>query len=68
MKRNKPLIFVATDSPCVNTGFGRVCRNLVERWVKTGKYQIVCMGTNDRAEDHPLRHMYGSDLIIEPLP
>jgi glycosyltransferase involved in cell wall biosynthesis/ADP-heptose:LPS heptosyltransferase len=66
--KSKPTILVCTDSPVVNTGFGKVCRNLVVRWVETGKYNIVCMGTNDRAEHSYLRGMVDKGLIIEPLP
>lgn len=65
-KRDKPVIFVATDSPAVNTGFGKVCRELVTRWAATNKYTIVCMGVNDRAEWHPIRNH--PNIIIEPLP
>lgn len=64
--KRKTVIFVMTDSPAVNTGFGKVCRENVLRWAATGKYTIVCMGTNDRGEwDEIRRH---PDIIIEPLP
>lgn len=63
----KPVILVHTDSPQVSTGFGRVCYNLVTRWLQTGKYRIVVLGMNDRGEYHPLRQAH-PDLIIEPLP
>lgn len=65
--KKKPTILVCTDSPVVSTGFGRVCNNLITRWLNTGKYRIVVMGTNDRAEYHPMRGAH-PDLIIEPLP
>lgn len=65
--KKKFTIMVCTDGPHVTTGFGRVCNELVMRWLETGKYKIVCMAMNDRGEFHPLRQ-YSQDLIIEPLP
>lgn len=65
--KEKATILIVTDSPVVNTGFGRVCNELTSRWLKTGKYKIVCLGINDRGDFHPLRQT-SPDLIIEPLP
>ena len=64
-KDGKWVIFWATDSPCVNTGFGRVSYEVITRLLKTGKYEIHVMGTNDRGEPHPLRGIKG--LFIYPL-
>jgi len=60
-------ILVCTDGPQITTGFGRVCYELVTKWLETGKYRIVCMAMNDRGDYHPLRQL-SKDLIIEPLP
>jgi glycosyltransferase involved in cell wall biosynthesis len=58
-------LFWATDSPVVGTGFGRVSYELITRLLKTGRYEIHVMGTNDRGEPHELRGM--KDLFIYPL-
>jgi len=38
------------DSPKVNTGFGVVAREILGRLYKTGKYEIFCLGINDRGD------------------
>ena len=58
-------ILWCTDSPCVETGFGRVSSQLILRLLKTGRYEIHVMGTNDLGEPHPLRGH--PDLHIYPL-
>lgn len=65
--KKKATILVCTDGPSVTTGFGKVCFNLITRWLATGKYRIVVMATNDRGEYHPIKHS-SPDLIVEPLP
>lgn len=67
VEKNKPTLFLASDAPGLATGYSIVITNLVTRWLATNKYKIVCMGTNDRGEHHPLRQL-SKDLIIEPLP
>lgn len=39
-------ILAYMDSPCANTGFGVVARNILTRLYKTGKYEIECLGIN----------------------
>jgi len=46
------------DTPAVQTGFGRVARELLNRLRETGKYEIVCLGLNDRGEPHPIREKF----------
>ena len=64
-KKKIKLLWVS-DGPTVGTGFGRVGYEIITRLLKTGRYEIVCLATNDRGEYHPMRGM--KDLIIEPLP
>lgn len=64
-KTKKYKILWCTDSPCVNTGFGRVSQELITRLLETGKYEIHVMGTNDKGDPHPMRDVEG--LHIYPL-
>lgn len=52
------------DSPTVQTGFGRVARELLTRLKKTGKYEISVLGLNDRGEPSP----YREEFDIYPCP
>lgn len=64
---DKKTILVVGEGPHLATGFAKVTREVITRWLATGKYRIVVMATNDRGDYHPMKSV-SPDLIIEPLP
>lgn len=53
------------DSPKVRTGFGRVAFEVLSRLYMTGKYEIHCLGINDRGEPTDFQ---GPGIFHYPLP
>ena len=54
------------DSPKVNTGFGVVAREVLSRLNATGKYEIHCVGINDKGDPNRFAECQG--MIHYPLP
>lgn len=52
--RNKIKLFVYTDSPTTTTGFGILCRHILEGLYNTGLYDITVLGINEIGEPHQL--------------
>lgn len=55
-KKIKVLAYM--DSPVVQTGFGRVSREILTRLQDTGLFDIVVVGLNDRGEYHEQRNKF----------
>lgn len=53
------------DSPKVRTGFGRVAFEILSRLYRTGKYEIHCVGINDRGDPTDFQ---GPGIFHYPLP
>jgi len=61
MEKKKIKLFIFGDSPSAHTGFGTVVRNIVLRLLKTGKYEIHCLGINyhgDPIDLHKIENLF----------
>ncbi len=48
----KPNILLVSDSPSLDTGFGRVAREIGTTLVASGQYNVACIGCYAKANDH----------------
>ncbi len=53
------------DSPSAPTGFGKVSHEIIKRLLKTGKYEIHCLGINFLGDSVP-EHKW-EDLYLYPI-
>jgi glycosyltransferase involved in cell wall biosynthesis/ADP-heptose:LPS heptosyltransferase len=65
-QENRTTLLWYGDAPTVETGFGRVTRSITLGLWKTGRYNIVCVGINDRGEDHPLKKLPNYHVVSVP--
>jgi glycosyltransferase involved in cell wall biosynthesis len=52
--RNKKKLFVYSDSPTATTGFGTLCRHILDGLYNTGLYDITVLGINEIGAPHQL--------------
>ena len=57
-EKKKIKVLAYMDSPVVQTGFGRVSREILTRLQATKKFDIVVVGLNDRGEYHEQRNNF----------